>query len=260
VPVKHVSEITVTTLASTSSDSESTTLDPLREGYALTGDQNIVHVQMDVRYRVRDAGEWAFYGPSSEDALRVEVTAAMVQAVGAMGVDRALSDGRTDLIAAAARRAQAGLDAAHAGLELSSLELTRLAPPAALARDFDAVQSAYIEAETMRKDALALAATSIPSAQASADARLQTARGEADADLARADGDAAAFLALDREYRANAAVVRERLYRDAVERAIASAGSVRWVPPPTAGRYNGFRITLAQPTARGTTSEDDDER
>ena len=44
VPVKHVSEITVTTLASTSSDAESTTLDPLREGYALTGDQILAAV------------------------------------------------------------------------------------------------------------------------------------------------------------------------------------------------------------------------
>jgi membrane protease subunit HflK len=260
VPVKHVFEITVSTLAALSSDAESTTLDPLKEGYALTGDQNIVHVQMAVRYRVRDAAEWAFYGPRSEEALRVETTAAMMQSIGEMGVDRALSDGRKDLIAVAARRAQAGLDASHAGLELSSLELTRLAPPAALARDFDAVQSAYIEAETMRKEALAFAATTIPNAQASADARLQSARGTIDADHAAAHGDSGAFLALDREYRANPIVVRERLYRDAVERAIASAGSVRWIPPPSGGRYAGFRITLASPagTPRGAADEDDE--
>ena len=261
VPVKHVSELSISELASLSNNPEATTLDPLKEGYAVTGDHNIVHVQMDARYRIRDASAWAFYGPSSEDVLRVEVTAAMVQSLGEMGIDRALSDGRKDLIAAAARRAQAGLDASHSGLELSSLELTRLAPPAPLVQDFDAVQSAYIEAETARKDALAFAASAIPSAQASGDGRLQTARGESDAQLAQAHGDADAFRALDREYRANTAVVRERLYRDAVERAIAAAGSVRWIPPPSGGRYNGFRITLASPsgTPRPAT-EDDDER
>ena len=42
------------------------------------------------------------------------------------------------------RRDGPGLDDSHSGLELSSLELTRLAPPAALASDFDAVQSAFI--------------------------------------------------------------------------------------------------------------------
>src|SRR5689334_1850393 len=165
VPVRHISELAVETLASGSSDPEEPTLDPLTQGYALTGDQNIVHVLMEVRYRVRDSAEWAFYGPRSEDALRTEVTAAMVRSIGEVGVDRALSDGRKDLIAAATRRAQAGLDAAHAGLELSSLEVTRLSPPRALASDFDAVQSAYIGAETVRKDAEAFASTVIPQAQ-----------------------------------------------------------------------------------------------
>ena len=153
VQVKHVWEVPVNTLAagpaSASDDNTPTdtpTLDPLTQGYALTGDQNIVHVTMVARYRVQDPGEWAFYGPRAEDVLRVEVTAAMVRSLGEMGVDRVLSDGRKELIAAAARRAQAGLDLAHSGLELSSLELTNLTPPMALADDFNAVQSAFIEA------------------------------------------------------------------------------------------------------------------
>ena len=129
------------------------TLDPLVQGYALTGDQNIVHVEVVARYRVRDAAEWAFYGPNADDVMRVEVTAAMVRSLGEMGVDRVLADGRKDLIATATRRAQAGLDASHSGLELASLELTRLAPPLALASEFDAVQSAYIGAETRKKEA-----------------------------------------------------------------------------------------------------------
>src|SRR5205823_1669994 len=163
VPVKHVLEIDVSTLDDIvlpSEDADVTaraTLDPLRQGYALTGDQNVVHVNMSVRFRVRDPAEWAFYGPESTDVLRVEVAAAMVRSLGEMGVDRVLADGRKSLIAIATRRAQSGLDAARSGLELTSLELTRLAPPAALAPDFDAVQSAFIGAETKKKEAQAFA-------------------------------------------------------------------------------------------------------
>lgn len=220
------------------------TLDPLTQGYALTGDENIVHVQMVARYRVRDPAEWAFYGPKAEDVLRVEVTAAMIRSLGEMGVDRVLSDGRKDLIATAARRAQAGLDASHSGLELSSLELTRLSPPAALAEEFDAVQSAFISAETDKKEAQAYAESAIPTIQADMDSVNQAARGAASNDLAIARGDAEAFRALDREYRANPIVVRERLYRDAVDRALGGAGKVRWVPPPIGGSYHGLRISL----------------
>jgi modulator of FtsH protease HflK len=236
----------VSTLSAVIDDEEfdSYSLDPVAQGYALTGDRNIVHVDMVARYRVRDAAEWAFTGPKSEDVLRVEVSAAVVRSIGEIGVDRVLAEGRKDLAAAAIRRAQAGLDAAHSGLELSSLEFTRLMPPSALAGEFNAVQSAFIGAETRRKEAEAFAGTAVPQARAAADTAVQLARGAAESGRATAEGEAAGFLALSREYRANPAVVRERLYRDAVERAIGAATNVRWIPPPIGGTYKGLRITV----------------
>jgi len=256
VQSKHIWEVEITTLAGIG---DSQTLDPVTEGYALTGDHNIVQLDMVARYRVREAAEWAFYGPNAEDVLRVEVTAAMMRSLGEMGVDRVLSDGRKDLIATASRRAQGGLDAAHSGLELSSLELTRLAPPQNLAEDFNEVQSAFIAAETQKKDAQTFAEGVIPQAHAEADSAVQTARGAADASLAQAKGEGEAFLSLAREYRQNPVVVRERLYRDAVERAIRDAGNVRWVPPPIGGSYRGFRITLPQSDPRASKPKYDDE-
>jgi modulator of FtsH protease HflK len=254
VKIKHVSELSIDTLATSEAGAGSgDTLDPVFVGYALTGDQNIVHVAMVARYRVRDPADWAFYGAKADDILRVEVTAAMVRSLGEMEVDHVLADGRRDLIATASRRAQAGLDAAHSGLALVSLELTYLAPPRVLAKDFDAVQSAYIETETKKKDALAFAQTVLPRAHAEADASVQAARGDAVAAQARAKGDAEAFLALEREYQANPVVVRERLYRDGAEKAIGRAREVRWIPPPPAGgRYEGLRVTL-EPGKAGST-------
>lgn len=241
VQVKTVRELPIKELLT--KDAKPRSLDPLREGYALTGDHNIVVADMVARYQVRDAAEWALYGPKAEDVLRAEVTAAMVRSLGEMGVDRVLSDGRKELIATAARRAQQGLDAAHSGFELTSLELTSLAPPPALAGDFDAVQTAFIGAETKKKEAQAYAQTTIPQAQAQADGEVQAARGDAASALAKANGEVEAFLALEEEYRANPAVVRERLYRDAIDQTLAQA-SIRWVPPPAGGRYQGLRIEI----------------
>lgn len=264
VQVKHVWEVPVSALAPGVATPEEdatnmNTLNPLTQGYALTGDQNIVQANMVARYRVRDPAEWAFYGPKAEEVLRVEVTSAMVRSLGEMGVDQILSDGRQRLIATVARRTQSGLDAAHSGLELSSLELTRLAPPQALASEFDSVQSAFIGAQTQRSEAQAFAESAIPAAHAEAEEFVQRAHGEADAALAVARGDADAFRALEKEYRTNPAVVRERLYRDAVERAISTAGSVRWVPPPEGGSYHGFRITVVPPTVTSNGAQGDEE-
>jgi len=256
VPVKHVWEVSVTTLDSAAGASG---FSPITTGYALTGDENVVHVNMVARYRVRDPAEWAFYSPKSEDALRVEVTAAMVRSLGEMGVDRVLADGRQQLGATATRRAQAGLDAVHSGLEISSLEVTRLAPPAELASEFDAVQSAFIGAETAKKEAQAYAATAIPEAQSYADSVVQKARADGEAAVAQARGEAGAFLALVKEYKANTAVVRERLYRDAVEKALGAAGSVRWIPPPVVGSYHGMRIRVGPAGARPTAPSEEEE-
>jgi len=246
VKTQRVSELSIQTLAEPAGvfSSNGDSLDPIRVGYALSADQNIVHVAMMARYRVRDPVDWAFTGPKSEDILRVEVAAAMIRSLGEMGVDHILSDGRKDLIATASRRAQDGLDAAHSGLALVSLELANLGPPHALAPDFDDVQSAFIETETQKKNAQAFAQNVIPSAHAEADAAVQTARADAATAQAQARGDADAFLALEREYRTHSELVRERMYRDAVERAIGSAQQVRWVPPPVGTHYQGTRIQV----------------
>ena len=254
-PIKQVSELRIDTLRDTGFGGS---LDPVKEGYALTGDHNIVHVQILAHYRVRDPVAWAFYGPSPDDALRTELSAAMVRSLGEMGVDRVLSDGRKELITTATRRAQAGLDAAHSGLELTGLELTRLAPPSAVAREFDAVQSAFIGAETAKKQAQAYAQTAVPAAQAAANQAIQSAHGDAASAQARAESDARAFVALAEQVRENPSVVRERLYREAIERAIGQA-SVRWVPPPAGSRYTDFRIELERvPAGAGAESSGDE--
>ncbi len=242
VKVKRVFEVAVKTLAQGGGEGFKS-LDPL-SGYALTGDRNIVHVEMVARYRVKDPAAFSLYGAQAESILRVEVTAAMVRSLGEMGVDRVLSDGRKDLIAAAVRRTQTALDAVESGMELTSIELIRLTPPEDLAPDFNAVQSAFIGAETRRKDALGYAQAAVPQAQASAETAVQGARAAAAADLSLASGEAQAFRDLAREYRSNPAVVRERLYRDGIERAVANAGAIRLVLPPAAGRYQGLRISI----------------
>ena len=244
VKTKHVDQQPIDTLAYSGDWSVNLqTLDPL-VGYALTGDQNVVKVAMMASYRVQDPVDRAFYGPAVESILVTEVSAAMVRSLGEMSIDRALADGRKELIATASRRAQAGLDAAHSGLLLVSLELLDLAPPRALASEFEAVQSAFIQAETDKKNAQAVAQEVIPRANATANTTLQAARAGTDGAKARAQGETAAFLALEREYRANPAVVRERMYRDAVEKAIAGARDVRWIPPPAGSRYQGTRVLV----------------
>lgn len=260
VKTKSVQEVIVVTLAPLGiSDPDETpsnygiTIDPLMEGYALSGDDNVIQLSAIARYRVRDPVDWQFYAPKSDDILKSEITQALTRTIGEMPVDYLLAEGRKDLVATVTRRAQEGLDAVRAGLELTGIELTSLGPPPTLQPEFSSVQTAFIGAETQKKDALAFAAAAAPQASAEVDVKLQGARAQADSALALARGEATAFRILEREYRASPAVVHERLYRDGIERALGQT-NVRWLPPPPAGgRYNGLRVTIPGPNSSSGT-------
>lgn len=254
VRTRTVRELRVDLAPPANSPVDADTLDPITVGYAVTGDENIVHVKLIARYRVRDPAVWAFYAPRSDAIVRAEVKAATVRSVGEMSVDQVLAERRKQLVQRITRRSQAGLDAAHSGLELVSLELTDLEPPRALAGAFEAVQSAYIDSETERKEAEAFAQDLLPRARAVANAEVQSAQGAAAAALARARGEADAFRALDRQYRANPAVVRERLYRNAIDQAIGAAGDLRWIPP-LARQHQRMRILVSPTLAKAPSSK-----
>ena len=186
VQVKHVWEVPVSTLADCRRAHEDettmqTTLDPLTQGYALTGDQNIVHVDMVARYRVRDPAEWAFYGPKSEDVLRVEVTAAMVRSLGEMGVDRVLSDGRksSDRDGDAPRAGGPGCCPLRSRAVVARTHASRSSAGSG-ERVRRGAERLHRRARRRKKEAQAFAESAIPQAQAEADAAVQAARADAD--------------------------------------------------------------------------------
>jgi membrane protease subunit HflK len=87
----------------------------------------------------------------------------------------------------------------------------------------------------------------VPKAQAEASQMMREAQGYATELLAKARGDAAMWLDLYREYRQNPRVVRDRLYFEGIEAAMAIAPR-RFVPPPVNGRSYGedsFRISIS---------------
>lgn len=226
------------------------TIDPVRVGYALTGDHNIVHARFKVHYRVTDPLAF-LVGPSEPERLLVDVvTAEAVRAVGGRDVDHILTEGRSDFVDDVRARAQVRLDAASLGITIASLELTQLGPPTAVAPAFTAVQSAVIEAQTKKQNARTARASALPAAESDAADRVSRATKYAVDTRAKAAADATVFKALAAEYRRSPAVVRERLYRDALTRVIGGAAKREFLPPPVRDRYTGLRIVVPSESSR----------
>jgi membrane protease subunit HflK len=245
VNVQKILQADLITLVPPDEEWDPRTLDPVSVGYALTGDHNVVHARFSVRYKVSDPVAFALRCAAPEGVLSDALTAETVRAVGRRPVDDVLSEGRADLVAEIKANAQKRLDAGEVGLALVSLDLTQLAPPLAVSKAFKEVQSAAIAAQTKKADAETDREKRIPAAEASAAAALSDAEKYAVSTRAAAEADATAFRALVAEYRKEPAVVRERLYRDAIGQVFAQAGKREFLPPPVGGRYPDVRVSVS---------------
>ncbi len=219
-------------------------IDPEQVGYALTGDQNVLHCAMIVRWQIGAPEVYGLQQADPEALLRAAVVSAMVQTLGELPVDTVLSDGRQGLVSRALRRAQVRLDALDSGVALLALELGDLAPPQQVKEEFSEVQSAFINAGTRTREAEEYAALQLPAARAERQRAVQAAEAEANVLRSRARADAAAFAALAAEARDEPGVLRQRIYREKIEATLRDAGAVRFIPPPIGPRYQGLRLEL----------------
>jgi len=218
--------------------------DPERDGYALTGDKNLVHVEPVVRYRIGDPVAWALNLETPEASIRDAVYAAFLRSAGETGIDSIFTEDRAALSRRVVERAQRRLDAIESGLRIVTLDLISFFPPPPTLEAFQAYIDAGAERERKVQEALAYAAGEVPRA------RGEAARIRSDAVAAKrerveeATGTAAAFRLLVERYRAAPGVVREQLYREAVAKALGRTGRRRVVQPPAGPSYEGFRITV----------------
>jgi membrane protease subunit HflK len=230
VPVKRVHELRIDALAGGPGASRDR-LDITSAGYALTADHNIVQPAGVLKYQIADPVAWALRIVAPEAVVRDAVVSALTQTLGEMTIDTVLVGGQKQLAAQAVGRAQARLDAEGPWVRLLALEFTALRPPLQVAGDLDAVQSAFVERKTRVDEARSYREQALPQAAADAQSRVRQAEADEAARLAQARGAAAAFVAIREEYRRNPAVVRQRLYREAMERALSTVGGRILVPP-----------------------------
>jgi len=249
VKVKKVYEIEISDLHASGRDGNYSgpTIDPTGEGYALTGDQNIVQVQMIARYQIGDPVSFALQQAEPEEVLKSSVKAAAIRTMGEIEVDDLLAEGRARFILEVVQRAQVRLERAGAGIDLISIEVTDLGPPRQVQDEFEEVQNAFIDMETKVTEAKRHRERARPRAQAKRNQQLREAEAYATEVLSSARGDAAAWLDLYAEYQRDPRVLRERLYAEAIEGSLPKTANLRFVPPPEGGRYpaNTFRLSIS---------------
>ena len=210
----------------------------------LTGDTNIVNMQVIAQYTVSQPSSFIFTTAEPQFLLRRITEAAVTELVGQAGIDDILTTGRSAMLEAARQRTQQVLDEYDLGILLVSMNIKLVEPPRAVIQSFQDVQNAKADRERLVNEAMGYANEILPRARGEAQRLVDEARGRREERVARADGEAARIEALLAEYAKAPKLTRERLYLETMERILPR---VRLYVVDPGGDPEGMRLRIVEP-------------
>ncbi|MGH7391817.1 MAG: FtsH protease activity modulator HflK [Candidatus Rokuibacteriota bacterium] len=190
------------------------------ESLMLTGDENIVDVQLFVQYLVRDPARFLFRARHPEMALHSSAEVALRAAVGETNIDYTMTEGRVEVQDRVKKQLQELLDLYGTGLLVTEARLLVVDPPREVKEAFHDVVRAWEDRERLIKEAEGYAEGIVPKARGEAAQMLRTAEAYREQRLIRARGDADRFVRVHAEYRKAEAVTRDRLYLEMIDRVL----------------------------------------
>jgi modulator of FtsH protease HflK len=190
------------------------------ESLMLTGDENIVDVQLFVQYLVQDPVKFLFGARQPEMALHSSAEVALRAAAGENTIDYTMTEGRVEVQDRVKKQLQELLNLYGTGLLVTEARLLVVDPPKEVKEAFHDVVRAWEDRERLIKEAEGYAEGVIPKARGEAVQMLQAAEAYREQRLIRARGDADRFVRVLAEYRKAEAVTRDRLYLETIERVL----------------------------------------
>jgi len=192
----------------------------------LTKDENIVEIILAAQFRVKSAPDYLFNLRFPEVTIKQAMESAIREVVGKSLVDFVLYEGLEVISSNTKTLMQEILDRYNSGIEVTTLNLEKTQPPAAVQNAFDDVIKSREDLERYIQEAEAYANTIVPQARGEAARIIEEAVGYKEAIVAKAEGEAQRFEALLAEYIKAPKITRERLYLDATQSVFSNSTKV----------------------------------
>ena len=190
----------------------------LSESLMISGDENLVDVQLLVQYDIKDLEQFLFkvVDPAGITIKDVAETA-LRQVVGARDIDDVLTIEKEAVQIDTRTQLQALLDDYQTGINVREVKLLNVFAPQQVKDAFDDVVIAKEEKERVINLADAYKEAVLPRARGEAARLRETAEGFRQERVAIATGQAERFVAILEEYNKSKEVTRQRLYLEAME-------------------------------------------
>ncbi|MBI4497566.1 MAG: FtsH protease activity modulator HflK [Chloroflexi bacterium] len=208
------------------------------ESHMITGDENIVDVQMIIQYRVTEPEKYLFRvwdpeGPPDRRTLRDATEAALRLVVGQRAIDDVLTVEKTAVQEDTKVFLQELMASYGTGIRIDQVQLQDVQPPQQVQAAFKDVVSAKEDKERLINQAKGYEQDIIPKARGEAERLIREAEGYKEQRVRQAEGDAARFLAVLEAYTKAKDVTRQRLYLETIEEIL--PGMKKFIVSPEAG-------------------------
>lgn len=191
-----------------------------------TGDENIIHIQFRVQYRIDDVEKYLFNMRNTDDVVAAAAEAAMREVVGSARIENIFTEQRRDIQEKAKEALQAIMKDYGNGVLIRDVLLLDVAAPADA--DVRAAFAAYAGArEEMAKtisEAEAYRNAIVPVATGTAQSLINGAMAYRVQRLQGAQGEAERFSAMAEQYRKHPDATKKRMFLEAMEEMLGSSG------------------------------------
>jgi membrane protease subunit HflK len=230
-----------------------------QESLMLTGDENIIDLDVAVLWRVSNATSYLFNVRNPDAVVKAVAESSIREVIGRTPIQPAMTERRAQISADVQKQTQQILDKYGAGIEITQVQIQKADPPDAVIESFRDVQRASTDAERLRNEADAYANNVVPRARGDASRIIAEAEGQKQATIANALGQTKRFLSVLAAYDQAKDITLTRIYIETLQDVLGHArvtvlddklkgllpllplGDGTLPPPPT-----------AKPTAQGT--------
>ena len=188
-----------------------------REAQFVTGDENIIEIQLLIQYVVKDPSAFLYAVEEPHWIVRRVGETVLTEKVGTLGVDALLTTAKIEVAQSVKEGAQALLDSYGAGVEIVAAHLQDISPPREVADAFRDVASAREDRSRIIQEANGYANRVVPTARGEGQRLVTAAEGYRTEKIRSAEGEAERFLAVLKEYRKGRTAARERIYLEVME-------------------------------------------
>ncbi len=194
--------------------------------YAMDQSKNLVNVELNVQYRIRDARNYLFSVVDPDGTIKEVTSGALSDVVGQMKLDDVLTTGRENLSSGVLERIRKVIAPYNTGLEVVAVTLRKVQAPDQVREAFSDVNRADQDKATYMQQAQAYASKVVPLAQGMAARTLADANGYQQQAVLIAQANIAKYQALVKVYATAPEVTRQRMYLETMQKVLQSTSKV----------------------------------